>query len=219
MKTLLSTLFGLFMILSMNAQVGVNNPTPEQALDVNGKVKLTNDATAPTAGTMRYDATSSDFEGYNGSQWNSFTQSRSSSSLPSNPVPVYGYTRSGSSNNELGNINFKRWADEFNFVQVPAGKHLIVTSIFFIQYAIPPVTDDDKYSVRIGPAITAGNYSLFWDGALLFSGKGHINNMDRDNSQSPIFILRPGEYLNFSNDAPIAVFISVRGFLVDNLNY
>lgn len=64
MKTLLSTFFGLFMILSMSSQVGVNNPTPEQALDVNGKVKLTDDTTAPTAGTIRYDATSSDFEGY-----------------------------------------------------------------------------------------------------------------------------------------------------------
>lgn len=47
-------LFLILLALSLSAQVGVNNTTPEQALDINGKIKLTDDADG-------------DVEGYNGS--------------------------------------------------------------------------------------------------------------------------------------------------------
>ena len=44
----------LTLSTSLTAQVGVNNPKPQQALDVDGKIKLTDDATVPTDGTVRY---------------------------------------------------------------------------------------------------------------------------------------------------------------------
>ncbi|WP_445735398.1 hypothetical protein [Mariniflexile sp.] len=213
MKTLLSSILAFFMTLSMSAQVGVNNPNPEQALDVNGKVKLTNDAIAPSAGTMRYDATSSDFEGYNGTRWNSFTQSRSSG-LPSNPVPVYGYSSTPSEFDAVRSVSFGRWEGS-SFSQVPTGKYLIVTSIFFQQSGPSP---DREYNVTIGPA-TGVSISSIFNGALVLAGKGLINMVNSDSAQSPIFVLKPGQYLTFSNSTSGGVRINIRGFLVDDLNY
>lgn len=59
---------GLFIIFSnsITAQVGVNNDMPEQALDVNGKIKLGDDATTPTEGTIRYNSATKTFEGFDG---------------------------------------------------------------------------------------------------------------------------------------------------------
>ena len=75
--------------LTLAAQVDINTNTPEQTLDVNGKIKLTDDATAPSAGTLRYNATGDDFEGYDGTTWKSLT--RASSGLPAGALPIYGY--------------------------------------------------------------------------------------------------------------------------------
>jgi FG-GAP repeat len=57
-----------------NPKVGVQTATPLQTLDVNGKLKLGNDNTAPIAGTIRWNADTNDFEGYNGADWISFTK-------------------------------------------------------------------------------------------------------------------------------------------------
>ncbi|MFM2392936.1 MAG: hypothetical protein RLZZ546_918 [Bacteroidota bacterium] len=64
-------------------KVGVNTPTPEQSLHVNGKIKLGNDDVSPVAGTMRFNPSTDDFEGYDGTKWISFTRS-------SNGQPTWG---------------------------------------------------------------------------------------------------------------------------------
>lgn len=56
----------------LSAQVGVDNPNPEQALDVAGKIKLTDDATPPTDGTIRYNAAEGAYEGYTAGEWEAF---------------------------------------------------------------------------------------------------------------------------------------------------
>jgi hypothetical protein len=54
------------------ANIGVNTPTPLVKLEVNGAIKLGNEAsttTAPSAGMIRFNTTTSKFEGYNGTTW------------------------------------------------------------------------------------------------------------------------------------------------------
>ena len=51
--------------------VGVGVVVPTQKLDIGGKIKVGNDATSPDAGTIRW--TGTDFEGYDGTQWQSLT--------------------------------------------------------------------------------------------------------------------------------------------------
>ena len=47
-------------------------------LDVNGKLRVGDDSSLPTAGSIRWNAASHDFEGYNGTEWVSFTKSNGS---------------------------------------------------------------------------------------------------------------------------------------------
>ncbi|HLF67620.1 MAG TPA: FG-GAP repeat protein, partial [Gammaproteobacteria bacterium] len=54
-------------------KTGINNTNPVTVLDVNGKLKLSDDLTAPQAGMVRWNSSANDFEGYNGSVWVSFT--------------------------------------------------------------------------------------------------------------------------------------------------
>lgn len=70
MKKLNLLILSLVFTASLYAQnVGINNETPSQTLDVNGKLKIGNDANTPEAGTMRFNNTTSEFEGYNGLTW------------------------------------------------------------------------------------------------------------------------------------------------------
>ncbi|MBK9736477.1 MAG: FG-GAP repeat protein [Saprospiraceae bacterium] len=57
-----------------NPKVGINTLSPSQTMDVAGKLKLGDDMTAPIAGTIRWNQTTQDFEGYNGTEWLSFTK-------------------------------------------------------------------------------------------------------------------------------------------------
>ncbi|GLR18809.1 FG-GAP repeat protein [Portibacter lacus] len=57
-----------------NPKVGINNISPSQAMDVAGKIKLGDDNTLPEEGTIRWNASIKDFEGFNGSEWLSFTK-------------------------------------------------------------------------------------------------------------------------------------------------
>lgn len=57
-----------------NPKLGVNTNSPTQAVDIKGKLKLGDDTTLPQAGTVRWNAEALDFEGYNGTEWMSFTK-------------------------------------------------------------------------------------------------------------------------------------------------
>lgn len=59
---------------TFNGNVGVGTNIANQRLEVNGKIKIADDANTPVAGNIRYNATTNDFEGYNGTVWKSFTQ-------------------------------------------------------------------------------------------------------------------------------------------------
>ncbi len=58
------------MIVTDEGRVGIDDFAPDQKLTVNGGVRISNTSTA-TGGSIRF--TGSDFEGYDGSTWKSFT--------------------------------------------------------------------------------------------------------------------------------------------------
>ena len=62
------------LTISAGGNVGIGFQNPLQKLEVNGKLKIGNDATTPTAGTIRFNTTTNDFEGYDGTQWKSLTK-------------------------------------------------------------------------------------------------------------------------------------------------
>jgi hypothetical protein len=67
-------------------KMGVNITTPGQTLEVSRILRLADDIVAPTAGTLRWNSSNNDFEGYNGTQWLSLTSKSSSGNWGSQPI-------------------------------------------------------------------------------------------------------------------------------------
>ncbi|MDF1698315.1 MAG: hypothetical protein P1U56_20870 [Saprospiraceae bacterium] len=60
-------------------KIGIRSTEPEATLDVDGEIKLGDSQRPPQAGMIRWNSTTSDFEGHNGEQWISLTKANSSS--------------------------------------------------------------------------------------------------------------------------------------------
>lgn len=58
----------------INPKVGVQQSDPRTTLDVQGKLTIGDDTSPPVPGTIRWNAQTSDFEGFNGESWMSFTR-------------------------------------------------------------------------------------------------------------------------------------------------
>ncbi|MFK5982366.1 MAG: DUF1566 domain-containing protein [Flavobacteriaceae bacterium] len=70
MKSILVLILALFFFVICRAQVGIGTTNPQEQLDVNGALKI-GTTTSSNPGTIRW--TGTDFEGYNGTLWNSLT--------------------------------------------------------------------------------------------------------------------------------------------------
>lgn len=199
----------------MNAQVGVNNPNPNQALDVAGKIKITDDATTPTKGTMRYNDTNSSFEGHNGTQWSSFT-SKATAALPTNPVPVYGYSP-GVAKGTRECVYFKTWESSGTYSTPPNGKFLVVTGI----YPRPnSLSTDTAFQFTIGVSQSLAG-SVGTQNYLAFMVETKVTAPIVADG-APLFVVKSGEYLTVINESTSSINyinIHIRGFLVDDLNY
>ena len=214
MKTKLFILFLFTLALSLSAQVGVNNNDPEQALDVNGKVKITDDDTDPTAGTMRYNDSDKQFEGYDGAQWNSFN-TKKSGALPSNSIPVFGW--SGFVIKDTRKFfQFSRWEGGGNFRTPNPGKLLIITGIYPRPNGLSK-NSDFQFSIGVSSSETGAPETR---SVLLFFSETNVTQPITGDA-APLFVIRPGQYLTVFNESSSSININmnVRGFLVDNLNY
>lgn len=61
------------MRISNGGNVGIGTTTPTEKLEVNGAIKIgETSAATPAAGTIRFNTTTSKFEGYNGTAWVEF---------------------------------------------------------------------------------------------------------------------------------------------------
>lgn len=99
-------------------KVGINTSSPQQSLELNGKLKLSDDAVSPQAGTIRWNSSTSDFEGYNGSSWLSLTKKENN-----------GGWGIGASTNENGSINGALEAGNFGRSVAINGNYAIIGSI------------------------------------------------------------------------------------------
>ncbi len=87
-------------------KIGINDSTPESVLDVDGEIKIGQSALNPVAGMMRWNDVNNDFEGYNGSQWLSLTQSNQSGQWGVLPVTNQNPNQRVVSNDGTSNDNF-----------------------------------------------------------------------------------------------------------------
>lgn len=139
------------------SQMGILEPDPDQALDVNGKIEIGDDARAPTNGTLRYNDDVDDFEGYAGGEWHSLTQS----AVAGSPQPVVFA--------EFGLPNTNTWTDfdrsydytlfdpttDLTNVVVPVGKIFVVEQICATLSS--GTNGDDYFYASVRPTEMLGN--------------------------------------------------------------
>lgn len=217
MKPLFYVLIFLTFFVESQAQVGINTDTPDQALDVEGKIEVGDDATTPTEGSIRYNTSEDDFEGFDGSVWNSFTES--SSGIPANAQFVTT-DRDFDNNSSAQPMEFQFIDNSIAFVgAVPTGKYLLVTGIVISPVSLFDIdTEEPFYSVSLdfGPTDISvrGKYT---DGVIF----------QEQAAYAPIAIVRPGttpRVTNFSLVSELEQFdqgvnVTITGFLVDDVNF
>jgi hypothetical protein len=205
----------------LTAQVGVNNPTPSQALDVVGKIQLSDDEKPPERGTIRFNDRTSEFEGYNGTEWKVLSLDKSSDT-PTGPIPYGGYSSPVAvGNNVAVNCLFEKSGTASSpgpasFTQVPADHYFIITHINVIDNNLSSALERMNVSLRAGTS-----FSRF-STALRYGGTNHSFPPIAGSLTSPLIILRPGENIRIFNNANISqttLNVSFRGFLVEDLTY
>lgn len=211
----------LFTSPFIQAQVGVGTATPTQELDVDGKIKISNDGRTPTAGTLRYSAFSDDFEGYNGTEWKSLTAQKSSGT-PSNPVAHVGRSGPIQVDNQLespGLVTLQRWEDASgNFTRVPDGMFFLVTRIQVQDNNLTSTFEriDCGVYAQGAPNTVRGNSLV-----RMVGSNRELVTLTGDQS-NPLMILRPNERIAIYNNnvaSQTTVNVLIHGFLVDELDF
>jgi len=205
----------------LTAQVGVNNPSPSQALDVAGKIQVADDATPPERGTIRFNDATSEFEGYNGTEWKVLSMDKSGSA-PTAPIPYGGFSSPVAvGNQDAVNCTFEKSGTASSpgpgsFVQVPANRYFIITHINVLDNNLSTGEERMNVSIRAGT-----NFSRF-STALRYAGTTHSFPPITGSLSSPLIILRPGENVlifNNINASQTTLNVAFRGFLVEDLEY
>ena len=203
--------------LVLTAQVGINTTDPKQALDVNGKIQIADDAAPETEGSIRFNPVTSDFEGYNG-EWKSFTEK--AAGLPSNAQFVTARLRNVDNNSQFNSFTFSYVNNGLAFTgAVPSGKYLLVTGIFISPSSLLDFsTQEPLYSI------------LMEFGSTVFEARGKYtggNMIQRDAAYAPLAVVRPSVtprimHLQLISSLPQldqGVDVTITGFLVDDVDF
>jgi len=196
---------------TLSAQVGVNNSTPEQALDVEGKMKVSDDATAPSAGTIRYNDIERDFEGHDGTEWQSFT---TNSMLPDG-IQAVQYFEFGLPNNNTWTFADQGLIQDTDFsaqLTIPAGKFFVVDKVI----VTPTTNTAGSYYVGIRQSNEAGNG---FNPQVFFRMSGP-ENAEATANRTPLLVIRAGNRFQLFNSttSPGNVRFQVYGFYVDEVS-
>lgn len=214
------TFFLLIFSTSLSyAQVGINNDTPNQALDVEGKIRVSDDATAPDRGTIRFNSGSGEFEGYDGVAWKVLSLEKSGGA-PTDPIAYTGRSPNISTGNDPAVLcQFQKVSlsgpDQPFFTQTPAGRYFLVTMVNVVDNNL--ATNEEYMDVTLRAGTTFSRFPA----SLRLSGTNRNMKAVTGDLSNPLLILRPGEnvriFNNFNSESTVNV--NIRGFLVDELDF
>lgn len=219
----LSILVIAFTSFTLTAQVGVNNPTPEQTLDVSGKLKITDDATPPTDGTLRFNDGAQDFEGYSEGEWKSLTKSAAAD----NPVPV-ALAHFGIDNTGVGVADFEPFNTLYNYTNsnptngttntiIPIGKFLVIDQICVTQDG---GLEDTYFRASVRPTVQNGSNQQVQNPQIMITGSLEGGTTCVEAERAPLLVVKGGGTIYGWNSAQSGgnVRIMTYGFIVDNLD-
>ncbi|NJC25320.1 hypothetical protein [Neolewinella antarctica] len=219
------TLLLFILLLSpLSAQVGINTDTPTQALHVAGKLRVADDNTAPDRGTIRFNDATSDFEGYDGTDWKVLSLEKSGAA-PSKPVAYGGVTDvviSGAffgEECEFFRVSAANSTDTTSFRRVPSGHYFLVTHIA-VWDSDPDAANDERMAVTV----RAGNSFLPSRRSAIatYTGSSYSFPPITGDSSNPLLIAREGESIIISSSldgSETSLQVAFRGFLVEELDF
>lgn len=207
---------------ALHAQVGVNNPTPEQALDIEGKVKISDDATPPSDGTMRYNDGADDLEGYVDGEWKSLTKS----ATPDAPQPIV-FTEYGLPNDAIwtpfdGTHDYTTSSPDQSLsnLEVPTGKFFVADQVCVTLSSGSNPNDYFYASVRpTRPLASLGGNQAIQNPQIVVGGSRRDGTTCVTANRAPLFVVRPtgSVYAWNSTNSGGEVRIMVYGFYVDDV--
>lgn len=209
-------LLSITLPLSLAAQVGVNTTAPDQALDVNGKLEIGDDQQSPTPGTLRFNGSETDFEGYDGAEWKSFTRNKTAGLPGTGAKPITAYSTNISAG-EIESIIFETRVDNIDRTTPGPGEYFLVTSI----NVIPNFFTFAANRFALAFSVSNSQNSGFGDFDNSFRMTGSLDQQNFITSQTPILIIGPGQYLRVeaANANEATVNLNLRGFWVNSLEY
>lgn len=146
------------------AQVGINMLVPQQSLDVNGKIRVSDDSLTPQAGTIRYDNSTNNFEGHDGSVWQQLN----------NAAAVYQDARLSITLGDTKRNSEQPWGDTITITE--AGTYILQVSAYISS------TINEEYQQAAGSSTTPydnrGRVRIYLNGQshkLLECGNGIID--------------------------------------------
>ena len=211
---------------TLAAQVGVNNADPEQALDVGGKVKIADDAEAPSEGTLRYNAAEGDFEGYTDEGWEDLNGAPESNptgvqtrllrmwNLP--PDGEYYILGDRANEPQVGSTEIFMQDGSFTSeLRVPQGKVLLVDNIVVTGLG----GANDLFDVRIAETDERPGSQVFPNNPIHYlAGTTAGGPAQSSANHMPLLVVRSGKSVCVSNNARSTqnVWVTVYGILVDD---
>ena len=214
MRTFLPLILALLCLPALHAQVGVNNPNPEQALDVNGKLKVADDGTSPDAGTIRYNATERDFEGHNGTEYLSLTKSTS-----------VAPTARGATFYNFGVPNNNTYEDFDQGILYASGSMSLqvdvaysATQFFMVEKIVVTPTSANatgSYYVNIARSTPTGSQ---FNPLLYYRIDAGDSSLEITANRVPLLMVRPGEkvMVRNSSNSPGSARVVIYGVFVDS---
>ncbi|OAV45944.1 hypothetical protein A3850_018775 [Lewinella sp. 4G2] len=197
-----------------SAQVGVNNPDPEQALDVSGKIRVTDDATLPSNGTIRYNDSEQSFEGFTNGEWQTFNKAATPENVDFRQI----YETSSAAD---GNWKLMRnqASPTSGFAQsitsVPSGKKFLVTMVECVARDEQP---NEFFYACVSPSRSpfTDQFGLR-NPRIYLSGNSNNGNTVVHANRTPLMTIHAGDWLAVwnSSNSQTSLRIVVTGFMVD----
>ncbi len=211
--TFSALLLALFTTTAM-AQVGVNNPDPEQALDVNGKIKLADDSAPPTDGTIRYNDTETSFEGYSDGEWKSFTETGTPENVDFRQIYVVNKTNDNEWEQVINQASPVSGTPNF-FDAIPTGKKFLVDMVECVARDGQP---NEFYYAAISPSSlpVSANANLR-NPRIYLSGNSSNGNTIIQAGRAPLFVVHAGHGIAVWNSAnsQTSIRVVITGLMVD----
>ena len=197
--------------------IGVGTSNPEAKLDIEGEIKVAMSVSPPKAGMIRWNDTSGDFEGYNGSKWVSFTKASA----------LWGI-----SNSNQGNENQKLTAsdgaayDDFGYSVSISGDYAIIGApgdviveggigyAYVFQRSETSWTQQAKLTASdgVGGDIFGNSISIFGDYAIIGA---YGDDVDGNANQGSAYVFqRSGT--SWTQQAKLTAFDGVGGDIFGN---